>query len=123
MEFLEIYKVLLETGDQGAIYTGRDTLNRGAIIRNSYIHDLANTTYADNSGIYLDDQRGGATIIDNIIDNTTWGIKFSAGRDITIIGNQFTNLECGLVTMPGHIIRIDGVITSYSIHYTKLYDL
>ncbi len=99
MEFLEIFDVLKKTGDQACIYTGRDTLNRGSVIRNSYFHDVAHGS-VENSGVYLDDGKGGVLIVDNVFENTSWGLKSSGGRDVDVIGNTFINQDMGYVTTP-----------------------
>ena len=40
LEYNEVYRVCQETGDAGALHTGRDWTWRGNIIRYNYWHDL-----------------------------------------------------------------------------------
>ncbi len=40
IEFNEIYNVVLETNDAGAIYSGRDPSMQGNVIRYNYFHDI-----------------------------------------------------------------------------------
>ncbi len=104
MEFLEIYNVIHEADDQGAIYTGRDTLHRGSIIRNCYIHDVSSDHVGDkNTAIYLDDSKGGVLILDCVLENSTLGIK-SGGRNVEMIGNIIVNQESGIVVDPSGYI-------------------
>jgi len=39
-ELNEVYRVVMETGDAGAFYTGRDWTSQGNILRHNFIHDL-----------------------------------------------------------------------------------
>lgn len=52
IKFNEIYEVVQETADAGAIYMGRGWTARGNVIRYNFIHDIP---YEDTQGIYLDD--------------------------------------------------------------------
>ncbi|QUI23778.1 Ig-like domain-containing protein [Vallitalea pronyensis] len=97
IEFTEFYDVVLDAGDQSAIYTGRNVLTRGTVIRNNYFHDIGNqTTHVDNSAIYLDDLMAGTHIYDNVIENVHWGIFINGGRDNVVIGNTFKNVDDGV---------------------------
>ncbi len=96
LEFIEIYDVVTEADDQSQVYTGRDTLNRGTIIRNSYFHDLSPAGYDKNAGVYLDDSKGGVALWDNVFENLTVGLK-SGGRNVDSIGNAFINCQTGML--------------------------
>ncbi len=98
MEFNEFSELIQTAGDQGAIYTGRDTLNRGSVIRNNYFHNIHHTTSVENAGIFLDDAKAGVLVHDNIFENVGQGLKMNGGRDISIIGNQFINCANGITT-------------------------
>ncbi len=98
MEFLDIYQVVQEASDQGAIFTGANIVDRDTIIRNSYIHDMpaAGGNASENRLIYLDGNVGGIYIMDNAFDNNnenTSAIFVNGGRDHTIIGNTFTEVK------------------------------
>ncbi len=97
MEFTEIFDVVKESKDQSAIYTGRNVLQRGSVVRNCYIHDIPKGTGNPNSAIYLDDCTAGLDIIDNTFENMGWGLFINGGRDNFIIDNEFINCTDSLV--------------------------
>lgn len=96
----EIYKVLLESDDGGAIYTGRDVTAIGTVIRNNYIHHVGspNPFYHHGywHGIYLDDYSGGVTIENNIFTDILAGVLIS-GRNIICKNNILINCERPIV--------------------------
>ena len=61
IEFNEIHHVALETGDVGAIYTGRDYTYRGNRIRHNFIHDTGGVGMG-SMGVYMDDCVSGTLI-------------------------------------------------------------
>jgi len=61
IELNEIHHVALETGDVGAIYTGRDYTFRGNRIRHNYIHHLGGVGMG-SMGAYMDDCVSGTEI-------------------------------------------------------------
>ena len=63
----EIYRVCLETGDAGAIYTGRDYTYRGNVIRRNFIHHMGGVGMG-TMAIYMDDCVSGT----HIAENTLW---------------------------------------------------
>lgn len=83
----EIYRVCLETGDAGAIYTGRDYTYRGNVIQDNCIHHMGGLGMG-TSAIYMDDCVSGH----EIAGNTVWGgdaIWLGGGRDFHIHDNVF----------------------------------
>ncbi len=114
IEFSEFTDLVNEAGDQGVIYTGRDTLNRGTVIRNNYFHDIHRGSGVDNSAIYLDDAKAGVLITDNIFESLTTGVAAGGGRDIVVIGNTFINVETGVGSAPF------CYVFGYHIHNTAL---
>jgi len=85
----EIHHVVMETGDSGAFYTGRDWGSQGTILRYNYIHDLGmgNTNHANTMGIYLDDCDSGETLEGNVLVNVGRGFMIGGGRDNIMINN------------------------------------
>ena len=81
----EIYDVMTETDDAGAIYFGRDWTARGNVIRYNYIHDCGG--FSAVFGIYLDDMASGTVIDSNVIQNVPGGILMGGGSDNTITNN------------------------------------
>ena len=90
VEFNEIYRVCMESGDVGAIYTGRDYTYRGNCVRGNYIHNLGGVGMGC-SAIYMDDCVSGHEIRDNIVWGSD-GIWLGSGRDFIIENNIF--IDC-----------------------------
>jgi len=123
----DIYAVVKEASDMGAIYVGKNKAFRGNVISNNYIHDLKTNSVLNNGtdiqAIFLDDLSDGYTITDNIFANIKGrGIKLAGGRDNSITDNIFVNCSVadtlvtaiGLVSPDKYIEQIneDTVITS-----------
>jgi len=94
LEFNEVYRVCMETGDAGAFYIGRDWSQRGSVVRYNYFHDLRATLEGDGSfsdvmGVYLDDQASGITVFGNIFCRVNRGVLLGGGRDNTLENNIF----------------------------------
>lgn len=90
----ELYRVCLEAGDVGAIYTGRDYTFRGNVIRHNYLHHLGGYGMGSNA-IYLDDNVSGHEITGNIV----WGgdgIWLGGGRDHVIENNVFVDCKAAI---------------------------
>lgn len=86
----EITNACIETGDSGAIYTGRNWSARGTLIANNKLQNIPqNTTWGRTRGIYLDDQASGIKIRNNIFFNINMAIFIGGGRDNLIEKNTF----------------------------------
>lgn len=86
----EIFNVVRETGDAGAIYVGRDFTVYGTVIENNFFHDItAQSKELDVKGIYLDDQASGITIRGNIFARVEQPVFVGGGRDNIIVENLF----------------------------------
>lgn len=99
----EIYSALLETGDAGAIYTGRDYTYRGNIVSKNYIHHLGGVGMG-TMGVYNDDCVSGTIINENIFFEVQRAVFLGGGRNFQVKGNLF--IDCH----PS--IEIDGRGTS-----------
>ncbi|MEI6520318.1 MAG: right-handed parallel beta-helix repeat-containing protein [bacterium] len=86
----EIYRVCLETGDAGAIYTGRDYTFRGNVIRRNFVHHMGGVGMG-SMAIYMDDCVSGTHIVDNILQDCMYGIMLGGGRDYMIENNIFVD--------------------------------
>lgn len=97
IEANEIFDVLKETGDAGAVYSGRDPTSRGNVLRFNYIHDcgVQNET-AVTMAFYLDDCDCGDSYISNRVVNVPRGLLIGGGQDIRAIGNSFSNCTIGI---------------------------
>ncbi len=104
MEYNEIYKVCMETGDAGAFYNGRDWTQRGSTIRYNYFHHLHGVEgqegWTDVMAIYLDDWSSGATIFGNIF--------YKAGRTIMIGGGRDNIVENNIVIDGQPAMHVDA---------------
>ena len=96
-EYNNVYRVLLETGDAGAYYTGRDWTTQGNMLRFNYTHDLgAEGEMANTMGFYFDDCDCGDEVYGNVFHNVSRGIMVGGGREHPIRNNIFS---CCLVGM------------------------
>lgn len=94
----EVYRVVMETGDAGAFYSGRDWTSRGNILRNNYIHDLGsgNASHVNTMGIYLDDCDCGDTLVGNVFHRAGRAIMIGGGRDNPVLNNVIVDCPIGL---------------------------
>ncbi len=99
IEFNEIYNVVLETNDAGAIYSGRDPSMQGNIIRYNYFHDIGRITGHGVASVYFDDGHCGNTVYGNIFyrackpGNGKFGAVFIHGGRYNVIENNIF-IEC-----------------------------
>jgi len=90
----EIYNVVTETADSGAIYTGRDWTTRGTVIQDNFIHDIGNPLQPQGTmGIYLDDEVCGIIIRRNVFSHVNNAVFIGGGRDNQVYDNLFANLS------------------------------
>ncbi|MCB1228845.1 MAG: right-handed parallel beta-helix repeat-containing protein [Verrucomicrobiae bacterium] len=94
----EIFRVVMETGDSGAFYTGRDWTSQGNVLRHNYIHDLGagNEDATNTMGVYLDDCDSGDTIEGNVFLRAGRAIMIGGGRDNRVINNLVVDCPIGL---------------------------
>ncbi len=92
LEFNEVHRVCLETGDAGGIHTGRDYTWRGNVIRYNYWHDLKGPGLHGVTAVYLDDFSSGFTVHGNIFYRAGRGVQVGGGRDNAVTNNLF--IEC-----------------------------
>jgi Right handed beta helix region len=88
----EIYNVVTETADAGAIYTGRDWTARGTVIEDNFIHDIGTRAQPQATvGVYLDDEACGITVQRNIFSHVNQSVFIGGGRDNLVEDNLFVN--------------------------------
>lgn len=92
LEYNEVYRVCTETGDAGAIHTGRDFTWQGNIIRYNYWHDLQGPGLHGVTAVYLDDFSSGYAIYGNVFYRAGRAVQLGGGRDNTVTNNLF--VEC-----------------------------
>jgi len=93
LEFNEIHRVCLETGDAGGIHTGRDYTWRGNVIRYNYWHDLKGPGLHGVTAVYLDDFSSGFTVHGNVFYRAGRGVQVGGGRDNAVTNNLFVECE------------------------------
>lgn len=92
IEYNEIHHVTQETGDAGALHTGRDWTWRGNVIRHNYFHDLVGPGLHGVMAVYLDDWASGFTVEGNVFVRAGRAAFIGGGRDNTVENNIF--VEC-----------------------------
>jgi hypothetical protein len=92
----EIHSVLMETGDCGAIYGGRDWTSFGTVISGNWIHDLGGHAGRWACGIYLDDQLSGITVRGNWVDRAELGLLIGGGRHNLVADNIISRCRQGI---------------------------
>ena len=89
----EIYNVVTETSDSGAIYAGNDWTMRGTVIENNFIHDIGTTAQPTATmGVYLDDEYCQTTVRRNVFSKVNQAVFIGGGRDNVVEDNLFVNL-------------------------------
>ena len=99
IEFNEIHHIALETGDVGAIYTGRDYTFRGNRIRYNFVHHTGGVGMG-SMGIYMDDCVSGTEIFGNIFYQVRRAAFLGGGRDHQVLNNIF--VDCN------YAVELDG---------------
>ena len=96
----ELYNVVNEPCDAGAIYTGRNYTYRGIEVAYNYIHDIDTTANKGGSifvaGIYYDDLMSSAYTHHNILYKCNLGIMIGGGRDHIFENNIVADCDNGL---------------------------
>ncbi|MBM4088802.1 MAG: right-handed parallel beta-helix repeat-containing protein [Planctomycetes bacterium] len=99
IEFNEIHHIALETGDVGAIYTGRDWTYRGNRIRHNFIHHTGGVGMG-SMGVYMDDCVSGTEVVGNVFYKVHWAMFIGGGRDHRVENNVFVDCDPA--------VRMDG---------------
>ena len=96
IEYNEIYEVLLEVADSGAIYQGRNQVARGSVVQYNYLHDMVPTQSLSHSAqvaIYWDDCQQGLTAQYNIIRNVKIDLNSNGAGAITHKNNTSIDVD------------------------------
>lgn len=124
-------------GDCGGIYTfKRDKLPLETIIRGNTISGVrssgtsrgTNQSYSDTwaFAIYLDDYANGATVADNTVEDSNFGMMVHGGFDNVITGNRFTTTSEAHVALSNYGIDAaairNNVLTGNVYGAGKTYD-
>ena len=100
IELNEVFNVVTETNDAGALYSGRDPSMQGTIIRHNYFHHIRGPEGHGTAAVYLDDHHNGHFILGNVFHTAgnpgkgSFGAVFiHAGRYNEIRGNIFIDCD------------------------------
>ena len=101
LEYNDIRRVCLETGDSGAIYMGHNLTMRGNQIRFNRFRDIVPTVTTEGAftnvmSVYLDDQWCGTAIFGNVFEGPGTGIHLGGGRDNVVENNVFVGKDPAL---------------------------
>ena len=89
IEANHLHHVVLETGDAGAVCTGRDWTSHGNVLRGNLVHDVPGSDTRWQNAFYVDDMASGITIESNLIVRCNWGMLIGGGRDDIVRDNAF----------------------------------
>ncbi len=118
IEYNEIYDVLTEDADCGAIYWGGSSIYQGTVVRYNYIHDTVGTVSGGQVGIYWDDMQLGQTAKYNILANQD--IDFNSnGAGATVHHYNTTYVANKHLNHHDHAYRGEDTITR-DLNYTSL---
>lgn len=92
VEYNDVHSVTQETGDAGAIHTGRDWTWRGNVVRHNYWHHLQGPGLHGVTAVYLDDFSSGFSVTGNIFYRAGRAVQVGGGRDNLVANNLF--IEC-----------------------------
>lgn len=110
VEYNEMYHVVTESDDQGAIDMWGDPTYRGNVFRYNYIHDTGPSdndeinAHCGRAGIRFDDAISGNLVYGNIFKNCSGGkfgaIQIHGGKENLIKNNLFYQCENGISFTP-----------------------
>lgn len=131
IQYNEIHDVVQDADDAGAIYGGRNTIQRGTEISYNYIHDIFGTfdaVFGHKPAIYWDDYQTGMYAHHNIIKNAminvyTNGIdnNYSYNTSIGITGKniEFKNGGASSNAEPATGATFASTIADEELYYSK----
>ncbi len=90
IEFNRIYRVATDTGDVGAVYSGRNWTFRGNRIRYNLLSDIRGMD-GSGQGIYLDDCMSSAEVYGNVFQGIRRAVHLAGGRDHQVVNNVFVD--------------------------------
>ena len=119
VEFNNIHHVTQESGDAGALHTGRNWTWQGNIIRYNYFHELQGPGLHGVMGVYLDDWASWFTVFGNVF--------YRAGRATLIGGGRDNRVENNIYAECSPSIHIDARGLGWAGYYfrgatTELFD-
>ena len=93
----EFDRVLMDTGDAGALYTGRNPTELGTTIRGNWFHDIGDPDKREfTSAVYFDDCDWGDIVVSNRFERVGRGVLVGGGNLFRIEGNSFSDCYIGV---------------------------
>lgn len=92
VEYNEFHDICKETGDAGALHTGRNWTWRGNVIRYNYWHDLKGPGLHGVAAVYLDDWGSGFHVYGNLFYKAGRATLIGGGRDNIVENNVY--IDC-----------------------------
>lgn len=118
IEYNEIYNVVNEADDSGAIYSWNNLYSRGNIIRYNYIHDLPKGTGGNGTAaIYADDKFSGLTVYGNLFANVQTAFFSNGGSYNKFINNIVINATKPLWVTTQTGVSADIIATLNTVPY------
>ena len=118
IEYNEIYDVVTEDADCGAIYWGGSSIYQGTVVRYNYIHDTEGTIDGGQVGVYWDDTQIGQTAKYNIFANQD--IDFNSNGAGAIVHHYNTTYNANTtLSHQDHLLRGEDTITR-DVFYSSL---
>ncbi|MBK7256870.1 MAG: right-handed parallel beta-helix repeat-containing protein [Ignavibacteriae bacterium] len=111
----EIHSVMKESGDAGAIHTGRNWTWLGNRVTDNYFHDLQGPGLHGVMGMYMDDWASGFTVTGNVFYKAGRATLIGGGRDNIVENNLYVacspslHLDARGLSWAGYYF--DGTIT------------
>jgi len=93
VEYNELTRLCQETGDVGAIYSGRNWTYRGNVVRYNYIHHIQAPGKLGSMAIYLDDSCSSTHIYGNLFYKVQNAAFIGGGRDNIVENNIFVDVS------------------------------
>ncbi len=93
IEYNELTRLCQETGDVGAIYSGRDWTYRGNVVRYNYLHHITAPGKHGSMAVYLDDSCSSTHIYGNVFYKVQRAAFIGGGRDNTVENNIFVDVS------------------------------
>jgi hypothetical protein len=112
VEYNELTRLCLETGDVGAIYSGRNWTYRGNVVRHNYIHHIQGPGKHGSMAVYLDDSCSSTHIYGNVFYKVQRAAFIGGGRDNAVENNIFVDVSLA--------VHLDNRSEGWANKYQKL---
>lgn len=122
IEYNDIYDVVEETGDAGAVYAGRSWTNGGNVIRYNFIHDCRKAEDSGRAAIYCDDYMTDVDMYGNIFANLNTGITLHSSMLCTVRNNLFIDIATSAAFLYNIDLRSDESVRQDTAKALEIYN-